>query len=230
VSTHTRDTLRGLALLAAILLGVYCGSDVAATIITFCVIFIGTATLLLRYENAQAYSLQHDARIFKQRAGWYWLLGIVLLLALCASVNCAKADPLTDLWRMVVPQRAAPAKPPTKASPASVKAPLKIAPPSETPATKLPQFVASMYGTDQGTETASGERFDVHAMTCAHRHYPFNTRLRVTYRGRSVVCRVNDRGPHIIGRAIDLTEGAAARIGLTKKKGLGVVTIEVVSK
>lgn len=71
--------------------------------------------------------------------------------------------------------------------------------------------------------TASGERFDPNALTCAHRTYRFGTRLRVTYRGRSVVCRVNDRGPFIKGRSLDVSRACARAISL---RGVAVVTIE----
>jgi rare lipoprotein A len=73
--------------------------------------------------------------------------------------------------------------------------------------------VASWYGAESGPHTASGERFDPNGMTAAHRTLPFGTRLRVTYRGRSVVVRINDRGPFIRGRDIDLAHGAARTIG-----------------
>ncbi len=61
--------------------------------------------------------------------------------------------------------------------------------------------------------TASGERFNPGAMTAAHRTLPFGTMVRVTYRGRSVVVRINDRGPFIRGRSLDLSKAAARRIG-----------------
>lgn len=85
--------------------------------------------------------------------------------------------------------------------------------------------VASFYGFESGTKTASGERFNPHALTCAHRSLPFGTRLRVSYAGRSVVCRVNDRGPFIKGRTIDLSLAAARAIGL-EARGVGPVTVE----
>lgn len=88
--------------------------------------------------------------------------------------------------------------------------------------------VASFYGYESGTKTASGERFNPLAMTAAHRTLPFGTRLRVTYQGRSVDVRVNDRGPFIKGRTIDLSLGAARAIGLTGR-GVGPVTIERLS-
>lgn len=74
--------------------------------------------------------------------------------------------------------------------------------------------VASWYGPGfQGKRTASGERFNQHAMTAAHRHLPFGTLVRVTHKGRSVTVRINDRGPFIRGRTIDLSKAAARRIG-----------------
>ncbi|MBR0700186.1 septal ring lytic transglycosylase RlpA family protein [Bradyrhizobium diazoefficiens] len=79
--------------------------------------------------------------------------------------------------------------------------------------------LASWYGFESGSRTANGERFNPHALTCAHRSLPFGTRLLVAYQGRSVVCRVNDRGPFIAGRSLDLSLGAARAIGLT---GAGV--------
>jgi rare lipoprotein A len=88
--------------------------------------------------------------------------------------------------------------------------------------------MASFYGNESGSKTASGARFNQNAMTCAHRSLPFGTKLRVTHRGQSVVVTVNDRGPFIKGRVLDLSTGAARAIGLTGA-GVGRVTAEVVS-
>jgi rare lipoprotein A len=87
---------------------------------------------------------------------------------------------------------------------------------------------ASYYGSESGSRTASGQRFNQNAMTAAHRSLPFGTKLRVTHRGQSVVVTVNDRGPFIRGRVLDLSKGAARAIGLTGA-GVGHVTAEVVS-
>jgi rare lipoprotein A len=76
---------------------------------------------------------------------------------------------------------------------------------------------ASWYGPGfHGRRTASGERFDSHDMTAAHRSLPFGTRLRVVNEtnGRSVVVRVNDRGPFAHRRIIDLAKGPAQTLGL----------------
>ena len=87
--------------------------------------------------------------------------------------------------------------------------------------------VASFYGNESGSKTASGQRFDQNAMTCAHRSLPFGTKLRVTHGSRSVVVTVNDRGPFIKGRVLDLSTGAARAVGLTSA-GVGRVTAEVI--
>jgi rare lipoprotein A len=88
--------------------------------------------------------------------------------------------------------------------------------------------MASYYGNESGSRTASGQRFNQSAMTCAHRSLPFGTKLRVTHGGRSVVVTVNDRGPFVRGRVLDLSTGAARAVGLTGA-GVGRVTAEVVS-
>jgi rare lipoprotein A len=88
--------------------------------------------------------------------------------------------------------------------------------------------MASFYGNESGSKTASGQRMNANAMTCAHRSLPFGTKLRVTHGDRSVVVTVNDRGPFIRGRVLDLSTGAARAIGLTSA-GVGRVTAEIVS-
>jgi len=86
--------------------------------------------------------------------------------------------------------------------------------------------IASFYGNESGSRTASGQRFNENDMTAAHRSLPFGTKLRVTHKGRSVVVTVNDRGPFIKGRVLDLSKGAARAVGLTSS-GVGHVTAEV---
>ena len=88
--------------------------------------------------------------------------------------------------------------------------------------------IASYYGNESGNKTASGQRMNASAMTAAHRSLPFGTKLRVTHGERSVVVTINDRGPFIRGRVLDLSTGAARAIGLTGA-GVGRVTAEVVS-
>lgn len=85
---------------------------------------------------------------------------------------------------------------------------------------------ASWYGPGfHGRKTASGERFNQNAMTAAHKTLKFGTIVRVTYKGRSVTVRINDRGPFTKGRTIDLSKAAARAIGC---KGVCVVDMRVV--
>jgi rare lipoprotein A len=86
--------------------------------------------------------------------------------------------------------------------------------------------MASFYGNESGSRTASGQRFNQEAMTAAHRSLPFGTKLRVTHGSRSVVVTINDRGPFVHGRVLDLSTGAARAIGLTGA-GVGRVVAEV---
>ena len=88
--------------------------------------------------------------------------------------------------------------------------------------------MASFYGSESGSRTASGQRMNSNAMTAAHRTLPFGTKLRVTHGGQSVIVTVNDRGPFVRGRVLDLSTGAARAIGLTSA-GVGRVTAEVIS-
>jgi rare lipoprotein A len=86
---------------------------------------------------------------------------------------------------------------------------------------------ASWYGkAHQGKLTASGERFDMHALTAAHRTLPFGTIVRVTRlkSGKSVNVRINDRGPFRSGRIIDLSYEAAKKLGITER---GTARVEI---
>ncbi|MEP9377841.1 septal ring lytic transglycosylase RlpA family protein [Aquabacter sp. CN5-332] len=78
----------------------------------------------------------------------------------------------------------------------------------------------------QGKGTASGERFNASALTAAHRSLPFNTKVKVTNlrNGRSVVVRINDRGPFVRGRIIDVSRAAASELGFT---GHGITRVNV---
>lgn len=88
---------------------------------------------------------------------------------------------------------------------------------------------ASWYGRHwQGRKTASGTRFDPGRLTAAHRSLPLNTRVRVTNleNAKSVTVLINDRGPYVRGRVIDLSKAAARRLGMLKE-GVAPVRIEV---
>ena len=103
------------------------------------------------------------------------------------------------------------------------------------PVAALPGYtqrgVASYYGPGfQGRPTANGEVFDTRQLTCAHRTLPFDTMVRVRNlaNDKEVLVRVNDRGPYVGGRIIDLTEAAAETIDM-KKSGVARVELTVVS-
>jgi rare lipoprotein A len=87
--------------------------------------------------------------------------------------------------------------------------------------------IASFYA--EGSQTASGEKFDGHQLTAAHPTLPFGTRVRITNvkNGRSVTVRINDRGPFVAGRVVDVSYAAAESLGKTER-GIAEVKLEVV--
>jgi len=89
------------------------------------------------------------------------------------------------------------------------------------------QGLASFYS--EGARTASGEKFDARELTAAHPTLPFGTRLRVTNvaSGRSVTVRVNDRGPYVAGRIVDVSYSAADALGMVGR-GVAKVRLDVV--
>jgi rare lipoprotein A len=112
--------------------------------------------------------------------------------------------------------------PPTPVPPAHEEPPL----PGKPETTQV--VTASWYGPGfHGQETASGETFDQNALTAAHRTLPMGTEAKVTNleTGQSVTVTINDRGPYVPGRQLDLSQAAAKQIGLTKK-GVAKVKIE----
>jgi peptidoglycan lytic transglycosylase len=88
--------------------------------------------------------------------------------------------------------------------------------------------LASFYG--DGSRTASGERFNPRDMTAAHRDLPFGTRVRVTElaSGKSVTVRINDRGPFVPGRIVDVSQSAAEKLGMIGR-GVAKVKLDVVT-
>jgi rare lipoprotein A len=106
------------------------------------------------------------------------------------------------------------------------KEPTKATSPAKSASTTV---MASFY--DTGRITANGESFAPMGLTAAHRSLPFGTKLRVTNKrtGQSIVVRVNDRGPYIAGRSLDLSRGAARAIGM-ENAGVIPITMEVVTR
>lgn len=112
----------------------------------------------------------------------------------------------------------------------SISMPVTTSAPAEVAAIAPETGVASYYHDKyQGRPTASGELFDTEKLTAAHRTLPFGTVVKVTHAatGRMVIVRINDRGPFIVGRVIDLSR-AAARALQIEKAGLAQVQVEIV--
>ena len=86
--------------------------------------------------------------------------------------------------------------------------------------------IASIYSTESGTGTASGQKLNPSALTAAHKTLPFGTKVRVTNHknGKTIVVTINDRGPFVRGRIIDLTPAGARALGFS---GLAPVTVEI---
>src|SRR2546426_2161643 len=100
----------------------------------------------------------------------------------------------------------------------------QFSPPHLTPSTADQAGVASVYSHESGSGTASGQKLDPEAFTAAHRTLPFGSKVKVTNKsnGRSVIVTINDRGPFVRGRVIDVTPAAARVLGFS---GLAQVAI-----
>jgi rare lipoprotein A len=151
---------------------------------------------------------------------WGCIVGVTLLgcLAGCRSKEALVLRPTVPYAQKEV----APASAPQAPHPQTYKAA-----PAGKPAT-IQIGTASWYGPGfHGRETASGETFNQHALTAAHRTLPLGTTATVTNleTGQSVQVKINDRGPYVRGRHVDLSQAAAKRIGLLKK-GVAKVKIE----
>ncbi|MFM7403053.1 MAG: septal ring lytic transglycosylase RlpA family protein [Erythrobacter sp.] len=157
------------------------------------------------------------------------IIGLLGLVPIAASSAAGPADPNVGIDPAasaaiieLVPL------PPTADVTAPPAAPIADEPaPSAPQETVLGRGSASYYAAKfHGRRTASGERFDNAAMTAAHRTLPFGTLVRVTNpaNGRSVVVRINDRGPFTRGRMIDVSRAAAERLGMVAR---GHATVEL---
>jgi rare lipoprotein A len=161
------------------------------------------------------------------------LFAVALAGALLAA--CAQSSVVTQHSELVAPSRQASLQPNRTASlvtnkrAASAKKHTPFAPPTNAGEKKdiASQGLASFY--TEGTQTASGEKFDTHDLTAAHPTLPFGTKLRVTNvaSGRSVTVRVNDRGPYVPGRTVDVSYAAADALGMVGA-GIAKVRLDVV--
>jgi rare lipoprotein A len=147
---------------------------------------------------------------------------------------------VTPRTQEAIPSTIQPQSQPNQVKPAPASNPASVTPaekPKTTQGTKTSsrprkRGMASWYGPGfHGRRTASGETFNSSSLTAAHRYLPFGTKVRVTNlrNGRSVVVRINDRGPFSGGRLIDLSRGAAAIIGVFQS-GVAPVVLEVLGR
>ncbi len=186
-----------------------------------------------------------DERNSSRRRLNHWLsFGALSLLAACAplpvaqqadgTVQCSVGGGDGDILVQPCPVETAPVKP---RKPARAPKPAAPVVPAEPPTSSTydlsppresdQQGLASWYGPRfHGRPTASGERFDSRDLTAAHRTLEFGTRVcvRSSITGKTVVVRINDRGPFTGGRVIDLSQGAAEALGMI---GLGIKPVEL---
>lgn len=151
---------------------------------------------------------------------WGCILGVTLLGCLAGCSLKQEPLPLPSVPR--AHEEAAPEPVPQVPIPQTPEA----APAGKPATTQI--GIASWYGPGfHGRETASGETFNQHTLTAAHRTLPLGTTAKVTNleTGQSVHVKINDRGPYVPGRHLDLSRAAARQIGLTKK-GVAKVKIE----
>ncbi|BBG29601.1 septal ring lytic transglycosylase RlpA family protein [Zymobacter palmae] len=199
--------------------------------------------------NKHSVKAQRPLQQSSYRQRWCGFKALLVLLVSCLSfqMHIAQAHehaakPQAQQGRQKSPERRAASKPtphtppkkekpkatPSRTKPAAFER--KIAVQHKTSPSRVQQGKASYYGGAalNGRLTASGERFNQNELTAAHPTLPFGTRIRVTNLSnqRQVVVRVNDRGPFVKGRILDVSTAAAQRMNMTGQ-GVAQVRVEV---
>lgn len=153
------------------------------------------------------------------------VFGAAASLAACAQSAAIRQARVTSPTRQAAVELPRPIERAEKAPESVVR--VRHTEASASPAHGGASGLASYYS--EGRKTASGERFDPSELTAAHRSLPFGTRLQVTNvkTGRSVVVRVNDRGPFVQGRVVDVSYSAAQALGMVNT-GVAAVKVSVV--
>ena len=189
------------------------------------------------YIDIDAIRILVDAPLFTSFGFWNVVRLFAVSLTAAALAACAQSSVVTNKFELRV---AGPQALPEHSRKASVIIDRRVAVKTKKHApfaadkheaeTKLASYgLASFYTEDE--RTASGEKFDPLGLTAAHRTLPFGTRLRVTNvaTGRSVTVRVNDRGPFVQGRVVDVSYSAAEKLGIVER-GVAMVKLDVVPK
>lgn len=150
---------------------------------------------------------------------------VVLLLTFIVFISCTPSPRFTSTPENTPPPRTAKRTPPTSTD--------RAAPPELSTNLRIGQMfvgIASYYGTKyHGRLTANGEVYDMYGISAAHKTLPFNTKVRVKNlkNNREILVRINDRGPFIKGRILDLSYGAARKLDMVTD-GTSRVSIEIV--
>lgn len=181
-------------------------------------------TAVVRAPQAGA----HAHPVWPAPAGRAMIKAMVLGALAASLAGCAQSSVVSRKTVLSVAPRA-----PEPATRQTARAPISVVRVREP---EKPIAVASLGGSrgvasfyTEGQQTASGEHFDPHELTAAHRSLPFGTRLQVTNvsTGKSVVVRVNDRGPFVKGRLVDVSYSAAQALGMVNS-GVADVKVDVV--
>jgi rare lipoprotein A len=157
---------------------------------------------------------------------WFAVAAAAASLAACAQSSVTRNSEFAGGSRQASLEHRRTASSEVRRRVASARTHTPFAPRKNTGETPS-QGVASFY--TEGEQTASGEKFDTNELTAAHPTLPFGTKLRVTNvtTGRSVTVRVNDRGPYVRGRVVDVSYSAADALGIVDK-GVANVKLDVV--
>ncbi|MGC2120720.1 MAG: septal ring lytic transglycosylase RlpA family protein, partial [Candidatus Acidiferrales bacterium] len=155
--------------------------------------------------------------------------GSLALIVVASTAGCAARRPVTNA-PATTPESSAPAATAPGSAPERPATPHRAAP-SAVPGEYTEEGVASWYGPQfNGRRTSDGEVYDMYQLTAAHRTLPFNAVVRVTnlHNGKEVNVRINDRGPFVANRVIDLSYSAAKAIGMVGP-GTAEVRLDVVA-
>ena len=177
--------------------------------------------------GVRAFELSTDARLSTSATGSRNILQLIAIVLAGASLAaCARTSVVTEKseWRSAPRQAVAHYHVPSSRPVSVVR---RHDAPAHTDIASAPNGLASFYTESQ--KTANGETFNTHELTAAHPSLPFGTKLRVTNvsTGQAVTVRINDRGPYVKGRVVDVSYAAADALGMVKG-GVAKVKLDVV--
>ncbi len=154
---------------------------------------------------------------------------LAAIAIISTQLSPASSEPVTPIINSLPTPRPSPSATVMPAPQPSTPSDTTITPPKEN-VLFTQTGGASWYGSEGGSLTATGERYNPQGMTAAHRTLAFGSKVRVTNlrNGRNAIVTINDRGPFIGGRIIDLSAAAAEAVGI-KSSGVGKVRIDVLS-